>query len=102
MHLPSIMVSSPWQPMACVPLCVTVALGPGKSVVPSSASPNICCIPRVPVPVSCPLLSELAPGIAAELKPLLSFVSTKVKEESSSFKCQGENCHPPVQEDFEQ
>lgn len=82
---------SPWPAVL-----VTAALGPGKPMVPSSASPNLCCIPQVPV------LSELAPSIAAELKPLLSFVSTKVKEESSSFKCQEENFHPLGQDDFEQ
>lgn len=46
-------------------------------------------------------LRALLPA-AAELKPLLSFVSVKVREESPPFKCQEEAFHPLVQEDFEQ
>jgi len=43
-----------------------------------------------------------APGIAAELKPLLSFVSLKVKEESSRCEGREEASHPLGRADFGQ
>lgn len=102
----------------CPSPCHSRHRDPGSPWSPSSASPNLCEAQRCPAAAglchasrgaggTCALFSasrphSSAPVITAELKPLLSFVSIKVKEESSSFKCQEEAFHPLVQEDFEQ
>lgn len=51
--------------------------------------------------VPAPALRALLPPCSGA-EPSLSFVSIKVREEPSPFKCQDEVSHPPVPEDWEQ